>query len=158
MPQRTFPIPSVPGACQALKAAGCSCRAPMPAACDANGAPVSVMASWVRCTNASCDVKYHWPSYAAAEHALTPKTPATPRDAAPAEPVSYKTHFLIGLGRDGGSTILGRWEYAPPRKEVDARVAPIKESYLQFTVVSATGVWDAEEKSDPPLWTARTQP
>lgn len=71
-------------------------------------------------------------------------------------PLDYKSHFLIGLRADGAGILLQRWDYPPPRAEVDAQLAKVKrDDYLQFAVVNTTGFWDAVEKPEQPLWTAR---
>lgn len=55
------------------------------------------------------------------------------------QPITYKTHFLLGITKFGADRIVTRWEYTPAQKEIDKAIADAPKDYTSFVLASPQG-------------------
>ncbi len=74
----------------------------------------------------------------------------------PGDPMSFKTHALVGRRKaDGHLLLIKSWDHCPTKAEIDEAKKDTKFPYVQFALVNAVGIWDAVEQEPQPIWTAR---
>jgi hypothetical protein len=63
------------------------------------------------------------------------------------QPISYKTHILIGISSDGAMSVVCDWPHLPALAEVQQAMQATRESYVTFALCTPTSILPADGDS-----------
>jgi hypothetical protein len=57
--------------------------------------------------------------------------------------ISYKTHILIGVRRNGIMTVIADWAHVPRQAEVQKEIDGVRDGYATFALCTPTSILPA---------------